>query len=460
VRIADRPATLQALRQLGALLLEIHGQGDARMLVRAESQAETLDAFAGTADLRERFAAALHEARAARARWQQAGAGERERQRRIEFLRYQQQVMAAVDLRDGEVAALEDEHRLLAHLDRMRELLALALAALQDGETNAGDLLARAGRALDEAGAIDRGLQGAAERLGEAAAAVRDVAREVQSRGARLELDPGRLRAVEDRLAALRDALARFGPGEAQFAANLADCRRELAALTAEDAHPAALERSAMAALAAAHALAERLARARQRAAPALCAKVEGELAALGMRQARFRVAAHELPDAPALLDAASAHGPVPVEFEVAVNPGEPFVSLAKTASGGEIARIVLALKKCLADHDRVPFLVFDEIDAEIGGRLGLALGAKLREVADSHQLLIVTHLPQIAAFAAAHWKVQKTSGGGRTRTTIERLDGAAVERELAAMAVGEGADAEAVAEARRLVRRARRDLD
>jgi DNA repair protein RecN (Recombination protein N) len=187
-----------------------------------------------------------------------------------------------------------------------------------------------------------------------------------------------------------------------------------------------------------------------------LCGKVEAELAALGMAKARFRIADHPLPAADALLDAASAHGPVPVEFEVAVNPGEPFTPLAKTASGGEIARIVLALKKCLADQDRVPFLVFDEIDAEIGGRLGLALGAKLREVAHSHQLLIVTHLPQIAAFAAAHWKVQKETAGGRTRTTVAQLQGGAVEAELAAMAMGEAADAGALAEARRLVRRAR----
>jgi DNA repair protein RecN (Recombination protein N) len=156
------------------------------------------------------------------------------------------------------------------------------------------------------------------------------------------------------------------------------------------------------------------------------------------------------------LLAVATAHGPAPVDFAVSVNPGEAFHSMRETASGGELARLVLAVKKTLADQDRVPFLVFDEVDAEIGGRLGLAVGRKLREVAAAHQVLIVTHLPQVAAFAQRHIKVAKEVAGERTRSRIAQLGVEESAAELAAMASGDDADAAALIEARRLVARAR----
>ena len=164
------------------------------------------------------------------------------------------------------------------------------------------------------------------------------------------------------------------------------------------------------------------------------------------------------------LLDDATEHGPTPVDFEVRINPGEPFHSLRETASGGELARVVLAIKKTLADQDRVPLLVLDEIDAEIGGRLGLAVGRKLHEVARHHQVVIVTHLAPVAAFAQHHFLVNKevtATGGGkkgqeRTRSQVRQLAPAEVEKELAAMATGDGGDAASLQQARRLVEKAR----
>jgi DNA repair protein RecN (Recombination protein N) len=162
------------------------------------------------------------------------------------------------------------------------------------------------------------------------------------------------------------------------------------------------------------------------------------------------------------LLDEATEHGPVLVDIEVRINPGEPFHSLRATASGGELARVVLAVKKTLADQDRVPLLVLDEIDAEIGGRLGLAVGKKLHEVARHHQVVIVTHLAPVAAFAQQHFLVNKQVDGvgsdERTCSIVRQLRRNEVEKELAAMATGDGSDASALKQARMLVAKARQN--
>ncbi len=456
VRINGRPATLQALKELGAFLLEIHGQGESRALMRPEIQCETLDAFAGTTALRQRFADALRDARATRARLTEIGTGERDRLRRLEFLRFQLAAMEDLALEPGELATLEEEHRVLAHLDSLRERLGDALACLQEDEANATDLLSRGLRALHDAASIDHALLPAANQLAEAEVLLADAVRATQSGLSRLDLDPSRLASVEERLADVRRALDRYGPTETHFFATLDDCRREIGVLDDAQNSPREIEATLQAQVAELTDLGRKLDRARAKAGPRFCAAVEAELAPLGMPHTKLRVATHD--DAPAgeLLDVATAHGPAPVDFEVRINAGEPFQSLQKTASGGEMARLVLAIKKTLADQDRVPFLVFDEVDAEIGGRLGLEVGRKLRDVATHHQVLIVTHLPQVAAFADAHFQVAKSVVGARTHSTLVHLRAEAVERELAAMSLGEGADAAAIEEARRLVARAK----
>lgn len=460
VRIQSRPSTLQALRELGAFLLEIHGQGDSRALMRPEIQCETLDAFAGTASLRHAFADALATAREARDRLRQRSEGERERAQRLEFLRFQVREMRDLGLQENEIAALEAEHRVLANLDALREHLGAVLDALQDAEVNASELLAAAARRLSAAAELDRRLEDAAGSLAEAQERIADVCRQVQSAQGRLDLDPARLQEVTERLDAIQRALKRWGPDEAAFRAALSRAETELSGLEDEAADPGALAEDARAKTAAAGELGRRLLRARQKAAIPFCKAIAAELSSLDMARTEVRVAmAGGLADE-VLLDAATAHGPVPVDLDVRINPGEPFHPMRETASGGELARIVLAVKKTLADQDRVPLLVLDEIDAEIGGRLGTQVGNKLAEVARHHQVVIVTHLPQVAAFAERHFLVHKEALGRgteeRTRAAVAELRGKAIERELAAMASGEGADAEAVAQAKKLVMRAR----
>ena len=380
---------------------------------------------------------------------------------RAEFLRYQLAEMDELALQPGEVEQLEQEHKLLGHLDHLRALLTQTLGSLQEDEANASAMLEQARRALEEAAEIDSALREAAEGLAEAQIHVDEAGRAVQSGLGRLDLDPARLAEIEARLADLRRALARFGPGEGELLQNREAMQAELDQLE-DPAHSIeALEAAYRTDLDAVLAAARKLVRARSRAVGRFCAAIEREVRDLSMPKTKFRVAMPEYPADETLLDVATGHGPSGVDFEVCINPGEPFHSMRETASGGEMARIVLAIKKCLADQDRVPFLAFDEIDSEIGGRLGLAVGSKLADVARHHQVLIVTHLPQVAAFAQAHTVVGKRTEGGRTESVITRLDAAGVERELAAMSVGEGADRAAIAQARRLVAKAKeREVD
>ena len=460
VRLGGRPATLTALRELGAMLLEIHGQGDSRSLMRSETQCETLDAFVGCAALRQQFASALRAARRLREQLNERLDGVRERRQQLEFLRFQHTALTELAVGEGEVVALEQEHQLLANLDSLRQQLETALLVLQDGETNVVDQLASAGRALQSAVAIDERLLDAAEQMRQIEDLVADVCRKLQSGQARLELDPGRLQAVVERLDEIHAALKRFGPTEADLRANQQRIEAELATAEDSDSDPEALARDLSRATADVAALGKRLLRARQQAAPRFCAAVKAELQGLGMPHTDVRVAmAAEFASA-TLLDDASEHGPASVDLEVCINPGEPYRSMRDTASGGELARVVLAVKKTLADQDRVPLLVFDEIDAEIGGRLGLSVGKKLHEVARHHQVVIVTHLAPVAAFAEHHFMVNKVvdqvEGTERTRSNVRRLQGNEVRQELAAMATGDGADAAALRQATRLVEKAR----
>ncbi len=459
VRIGGRPATLAALRELGAMLLEIHGQGDSRALMRPETQCETLDAFAGCEAARAEFAQALARARTVRQQLRELADDERQRRQRLEFLRFQHQAMTELRLQEGELAGLEQEHQVLGNLDAMRHRLNEALAVLQDGEDAVADQVGRALRSVQDAAAIDGRLADAAEQLGQVDEMVADVCRKLQSGQARLDLDPARLQEVQERLDEVHAALKRFGPTEADLRQNLARTAAELAAAEAfadTEQLVAALKKASDDAVA----LGRKLLRLRAKAASPFASAIKTELQDLGMANTEVRIAMVGEFAPERLLDEATAHGPVPVDIEVRINPGEPFRSMRDTASGGELARIVLAVKKTLADQDRVPLLVFDEIDAEIGGRLGLAVGKKLHEVGRHHQVVIVTHLAPVAAFAQHHFLVNKEAfgkvGDQRTRSQVRLLQGAEVEKELAAMTMGDGADAAALQQAARLVEKAK----
>lgn len=459
VRIGGRPATLQALRTLGSLLVEIHGQGDSREWTRPETHCQVLDGFADCGELRGEFAAALATAKQLRERLQAREEGQHEQRQRLEFLRFQQREMTELALADGELAELEAEHQRLANVDSVRSGLHAGLAALQEGEQNATELLSLAASQVRAAAELDTRLGALAAQFADAEALVDELCRGVQSGMAALDFEPGRLAHVEARLDEIQRLLRRFGPTEREFRDGLAAVTEELERWAGQAEEPEEMAVQLRQRTAVAARLGRKLLRARRRAAKEFTRRVGEGLQDLGMPHTELRIAmAADFADEE-LLDQASRHGPVAVDIEVRINPGEPFRPLGEVASGGELARVVLAVKKAMAQHGRVPLLVLDEIDAEIGSRLGLQVGRKLAAVAEHHQVVIVTHLPQVAAFADRHFLVAKAVVGDaeaeRTTSTVCALDRRQVEHELAAMA-GDAADATNRQQARSLVRKVR----
>ncbi len=449
---------LRELQRFGALLIEIHGQGENRSLMRPEIQTELVDAFAGTTELRRRFARELVTLREVAAELARARAQQRERRERVEWLRHCLGDFERLDPRPGERAELERQVKIFGSLSRLRDSLGRGLDQLRESEEGAVlDALRRVGRETASLVDLDDRLADAVRMLDEATILVDEAAHELAAGLDRLDLDPREEAATRERLAALDRLYQRFGPGEDEVFEAQAAMTAELERLLDESRSPEALaDRLAELEVQASEVGAE-LTKARRVAAKKLSTLMVRELADLSMSRVRVdvRVTEHE---APTFLERASNLGTSEVAVFMAPNPGEPMTALHETASGGEVARVMLVLKKILADADCVPILVFDEADAEIGGRLGLQVGRKLRAVAQSHQVLCVTHLPQIAAFADQHCLVSKRVDKGRTISELSVLVGEARERELASMARGEALDAQALEEASRLIALAREE--
>ena len=466
-RIDGRPITLKNLQAFGALLIEIHGQGANRTLVRSETQTEFLDTFGGLRESRHEFRSQLHSLRDLHRRWLEARDKEREKRDRVEFLRYCLSEIEAFAPGEFEYEELKEEANLLQHQDRLRSSLTRGWERLYEGQELEGgsqpSLLEEVEAIITETEAlseIDTKLEGAVRILREASVLLEEGARELRDGLSRLSLDRERIPWVSERLAGFERLLDRFGPGmEELFQArnrmkeellDLEDPKKGMEALGEELKKQERLVKN----------IGESLTKARKLAAKKLSGLLLAELKDLEMERARVevRVVDHE---GGTLLEQASDLGLSSVEVFLAPNPGEPLSPLAETASGGEVARVMLALKKILADADRVPVLVFDEVDSEIGGRLGLQLGAKLAWVARNHQVFCVTHLPQIAAFAEMHVLIRKLvsedSRGERTTAHVLTLEEPDRVLELASMQVGKRAlDEASLEEARRLLHLAR----
>lgn len=462
-RIDGRPVALRDLQRFGAYLLEIHGQGQNRSLMRPEIQTELLDAYADLRDLRVRFATRLREARRLDAELRALRAGQRERRERVEFLRYCLDEIAAVDPREGELEELEREERLLGHLDTLRVGLETGINELYEDDEQEAVVarVRRHARHVQQLAEFDERLAEGARLLDEAAILLEEGVHELRDGLSRLDLDPARLAELRERVHQLRRLCDRFGPGEEELHAQRARMQEELAELEDDTNGPEQLAARLETLLAELEQDARALERGRKRAARPLSQRMMEELHELGMAKAEVEVRVVPRPGKQ-LLERAGELGTCEVEVQLAPNPGEAKTPLRETASGGEVARVMLVLKKILADRDQVPVLVFDEADAEIGGRLGLAVGRKLEAVAAAHQVLCVTHLPQIAAFADLHLLVEKRveqgeEGEERTVAEIRALSEKDRRAELASMARGQDAvDQSALREAGKLLELAR----
>ncbi|MAG58548.1 MAG: DNA repair protein RecN [Planctomycetes bacterium] len=452
------------LGRIGEHLVDVHGQRHS--LLRAADQRAVLDRFGeteagGTETAAARWAelwGALTEVRERRARLEEDEAGRLER---LDYLRFQIRELDEAAPQVGEESELETRVRRLEAGSELDSVLGDAASTLSDRDEALGETCARLARRLLDTGAADSGdLAAIAERLQSLGIEAEDLGRECGSQRDLVDRDPAALDRAEMRLNLLRH-LARRHRTEPDALADRLQALKAEAAEHGGEGDPSdelrVRERSLLRDLTEAG---RTLWEARRVASRKLERALRPALKELRMERARLRVrvAPDEWP-ARFDVDGASADGPGPVSFLVAANPGEPEQPLEQVASGGETARILLALKGALAGAHRIPLLIFDEIDAGVGGRVGVAFGRRIAHIARHHQVLVVTHLPQVAAFAERHLLVRKEVKRGRTRTQVVVLEDTAREAELAAMLGGAGdgaaADRAAREQARALIQEA-----
>jgi DNA repair protein RecN (Recombination protein N) len=447
--LGSRPVSVSLLRELSPHLGDIHGQHDQQELFSTASQLQMLDRYAGAGDLLERIAAVWREHRACSAELEELDRGEQEKLRLADLWSFQKREIEDAGLSEGEDEVLDQERRVLLNITRLREHAAAAYETLYESPSAAVALVRQARRRMDEIARIDTGLESAAAALEPAEIAIREVALSLSSYLDKLEADPQRLDQIESRLAAIDKLKRKYGATLPEVLAYLADVRARLAAIETAGERREQLARRRTELARVYETVAADLSRLRQDAAQRLEREVERELASLAMGGTVFRVEF--------TTGDWTAQGVDRVHFLVSPNAGEQLRPLEKTASGGELSRLALALKTCLAATDgsggTLRTLVFDEVDAGIGGATAEAVGRRLKRLSLTNQLLCVTHLPQIAAFADHHFAVGKRESGGRTLATLEELDMTARTKEVGRMLSGARTTAEALKQAEQLIR-------
>jgi DNA repair protein RecN (Recombination protein N) len=448
--VAGRAASASDLKLLGGRLLAFYGQHEHRKLTIASAQMEVLDGFAGPAhlELRERYRQAHRECSRLEAELAELRESDGSRVRDLDLYRYELSEIEAVAPDPDEEAELGGERERLRHAEALREAAAASHAAALGTEEEGGGAagaLAQAESLMQGVAGVDADLDALSGRLSALAIELTDVAGELRGYLDGLAADPGRLAAVEERLDAL-DRLQRKHGGSAEAVlAHAEHCRAEIARL--ENAEGRGTE--AEAALAEAEAqrakLGEKLSKARAKAAPLLAREVAGELERLAMPGARLDVVLE--PHA----DGFGANGAEAVELRLAPNPGLEPAPLRDAASGGELSRVMLALSG-FGGGAGAGTLVFDEIDAGVGGQTARAVGERLRSLGEARQVLCITHLPQVASLADTHFTLEKDVSGERTSASVRRLDGEGVVEEIRRMLGGERSDEAATRHARELL--------
>jgi DNA repair protein RecN (Recombination protein N) len=424
---------LRVLEELGGTLVDIHGQHEQQSLLATAKQLEALDGFGRLTELREQYAHTYQGWKELRRALEALQVDIVDRARREDLLRFQVREIEQAGLLSDEEEQLRSERQRLVHANRLRELAHEAHVELQADEQAVLTRLGRVGRTLTELVQIDPAMGDCEHIATESAIPLKELAGRLRDYAQRLEADPARQAVVEDRIDLIQQLKKKYGGSveaviatgqrvqeELQLLDNHQERTTELTAQLEEKAHRL-------------RTLAQQLSQKRTDAAKRMTTSVEAELAALKMEQAIFQVMVSS-DESPEGIGPAGCNQ---VEFLLSSNPGEPPRPLGRVASGGELSRIMLALKTVLAEMDQVPILVFDEIDTGVGGAVAAAMGTKLRKLGSFHQVFCITHLPQVASQAEHHLLVEKGLDGQRTSTSVRMLKGVGREEEIARMLGG-----------------------
>jgi DNA repair protein RecN (Recombination protein N) len=442
--INGSPTTATLLGELGGVLVSLHGQHEHQTLLRRDEQRAILDAYAGLTELVQQVSdahATLRDASRGIAELEQRRAEVAERS---DLLRFQLEEIETSALRAGEEQELEDEARKLAHSEELQSLSSGLFDAL-GGERALLVDLGSLRRSIDQLVRIDPSMEGLAELYDTAYYALQELTEQVERYGAGIEHDPGRLDAIRHRQDLIFRLRSKYGPSITDIIQVGEQARAELEIMDVAAFELGTLQKEEARAREELQSLAADLSRRRAIAMERLADEVGRVLPALGMQGGRFVAVALPLAEP-------GSSGAEEVEFRVSLNQGFEPRPIAQVASGGELSRVMLALKTILARLDAVPTLVFDEVDAGVGGRVALQLGHKMREVAGSHQVFAITHLPQIASRAHTHLQVRKLERAGVTATEVDLLEGEERVAEIARMLGGDPESAVSLDHARQLL--------
>ena len=462
VFVNDSAATAGLLERLGDVLVEIHGQHEHQRLMEPARQLDLLDRFADCEEARLRLGELRRRWDTARSELARIRDEAREGARKEELYRWELSEIDAVQLRDGEEDELRGERRRLQNAERIYAGLQEVMDLLQEDAQAAGARLGRAASLLRDLSRFDPDVGAPIEALEGAQAYVEDAVARARALRDRAVMDPDRLRLVDERLDAISGIKRKYGETAAAVSAYREEIARTLDRIERHDAIVEETQAEVARASEAASRQGRELSETRAEAAPRLERLIQRELRTLGMDHARFRVAlrretagAEDLASGPDGWRLA-ARGAESAEFLLSANPGEELKPLAKVVSGGELSRTMLAIKTILAASEDVPSMVFDEVDAGIGGRVADAVGHKLRQTAAGRQVLCVTHLAPIAAYAEHHLLVDKRVAKGATKTTVTALDASGQVEEIARMLGGERITDASRRHARELLKAAR----
>lgn len=430
-RVGDRPAPLSHLRDIAESLVDMHSQHDHQTLLSVKRHIDLLDTWGGEEllDLRGRTKEAWKEALDTRNRLQRLVGTEQERLRQLDLLRFQIQDIASADLRDGEEEDLNAEAIRLRNITKLRDSVTGALSYLQDRQDSALDSLHFASRSLEHAANLDPALAASLDLLQSARYDAEEATRALADYVHTLDADPMRLESIQQRLGRISDLKRKYGPTVSDVLLYAARAQDELDGLEGSDEDQVTLEQRYTTLREIHESLCAELSFGRITAAERLEQRIGVELKDVALEHAVFRVAFESTDPGP--------NGSDSVEFLIAPNRGEPPRPLARIASGGEISRVMLAIKSAVAAAGSVPTLVFDEADAGIGGRTAEAIGQKMRRLSAGAHVLCITHLPQIAVAAHHQYAIEKNEANGRSVVRIRRIEDEERVDELARMIAG-----------------------
>ncbi len=431
------PVTLQVLKAIGEFLVDLHGPHDHQSLNSRERQLEMLDAYADLENRTKDYSAAYRHWRTAVTDLDELENSERANEQQIDMLRFQAQEISSAQLKPGEEEEIEARHRISANGSRLVELCGQITGLLGDDEGGIMPILRDLGRHIHELEKIDPAAAQMFEGFKSAQIELSEMESSVADYSAELEIDPAELEQLEQRLHTLQTLKRKYGPTVEAVIAFGDDVEKKLARIENRGEEIEKLRAAVAERRATVDKLGKSLTKERTKAAPKLAKEVAAHLADLGFKRSVFEAQL-------TTLEEPARSGLEEVDFLFAPNPGEPLKPLRLTASSGEMSRVLLAVKSALAKHDAVPLLVFDEIDANVGGNIAEAVGRKMSELGATHQVIAITHFPQVASLAASQYVVTKEIEANRTRSSIRQIEGEDRVEELARMLGGKAESARA----------------